>query len=139
MKKAEKKEKYLEAIGRRKTAIARVRMFPQKKSFTEPILVNDKPYKDYFSLLEFQKILESPLEKAGLFKKYFLSIKVKGGGIRGQAEAARLGLARVLVKFDSDFKKVLRQDGFLTRDARVVERKKYGLRKARRAQQWRKR
>lgn len=139
MKTASKKEKYLEAVGRRKTAVARVRILPQKKGFSESILVNDKSYKDYFSLLEFQKIVESPLNLVGLLKKHFFTVKVKGGGVRGQAEATRLGLARVLVKFNPDFKQALRRAGFLTRDARVVERKKYGLRKARRAQQWRKR
>lgn len=139
VKKTEKREKYIEAVGRRKTSVARVRVWPQTKKFSESILINGKPYKDYFSVLEFQRIVEAPLSLTDLLGKLFFTIKVRGGGVRGQAEAVRLGISRALVKFNLDFKETLRKTGFLTRDARVVERKKYGLRKARRAQQWRKR
>ncbi len=134
-----KKSKYLEAVGRRKSSVVRARLWLGEKKPSQPILVNEKSYTEYFKGLEFQKILESPLEKVGLLKKVYITLKTKGGGIRGQAEAARLAIARVLVKSDEALKPVLKKEGFLTRDSRVVERKKYGLRKARRAQQWRKR
>ena len=130
------KDKYFEAVGRRKTSIARVRLFTQgEKEF----LVNDKPYQDYFSTLELQQIAGSPLEKMKAFDKFNVSAKVKGGGVHSQAEAVRHGISRALVKFNLDFKKRLRRAGFLTRDSRMRERKKFGLKRARRAPQWQKR
>ncbi len=134
-----KKGKYLEAVGRRKSSVVRARLWLDEKKSSQSILVNDKPYKEYFKSLEFQKIVELPLLKLNLLKDVSITLKTKGGGIRGQAEASRLAIARVLVKKDESLKPLLKKQGFLTRDARVVERKKYGLRKARRAQQWRKR
>lgn len=128
--------KYLEAVGRRKTAVARVRLFLQgEKEF----LVNDKPYKDYFPTLELQKIALAALEKMQCLGRFRILVKVKGGGLRGQAEAIRHGLARVLVAFNPNFRKRLRKVGFLTRDPRMRERKKFGLKRARRAPQWQKR
>jgi small subunit ribosomal protein S9 len=129
------KERYFEAIGRRKTAIARVRLFTKNKD----IKINNKTINEYFPILFLQKKVTAPLEKMKISDKFGVIIKVKGGGLSAQAEAVSLGIARALVKFNSDFKKRLRRFGYLTRDSRMVERKKYGLKKARRAPQWKKR
>jgi small subunit ribosomal protein S9 len=129
------KERYFEALGRRKTAIARVRLYTKRTG----IAVNDRDYKKYFPVLRLQKEVEAPLEKMKISEKLGAVIKVKGGGITAQAEAVRLGISRALVKFNQEFKKRLRRVGYLTRDSRMVERKKYGLKKARRAPQWKKR
>ena len=128
--------KYFEAVGRRKTAIARVRLFTQGEKL---ILVNKKPYQEYFPTSELQRIINSPLEKMKALDKFMISVKVKGGGIYGQAEAVRHGISRALVKFSPDFRKRLRKVGYLTRDSRMRERKKFGLKRARRAPQWQKR
>jgi len=128
--------KYYEAVGRRKTAVARVRLFTQgDKEF----LVNDKSYNDYFTTLELQNRAIDSLEKMKCMDKFRVSAKVRGGGVNSQAEAVRHGVARALVLFNPDFKKRLRRAGFLTRDPRMRERKKFGLKRARRAPQWRKR
>ncbi len=133
--KEKSKEYYLEAVGRRKTAVARVRIYPQEQVLD--FLVNEKKLNDYFPLEKYRLIAQAPFEAV---KKYFkTTVKVKGGGVNAQAEAIRHGLARVLVSFDNNFKSILKPLGYLTRDPRMVERKHPGLRKARRAQQWRKR
>lgn len=132
---AEKKERYFEAVGRRKTAIARVRLYTKKTG----IEVNDKDFEKYFPIKRLQKELFAPLEKMKISDKLGVVAKVKGGGINAQAEAISLGIARALIKFNLEFKKRLRRFGHLTRDSRAVERKKYGLKKARRAPQWKKR
>jgi len=132
---SKKTERYVEGIGRRKTAIARVRVFGGHGKFT----VNDKEYKNYFDLSRLQLVASSPLGKMKLGDKYDVSAKVKGGGINAQAEAVRLGLARALAVKNPDFEKRLSKLGYLRRDPRMVERKKYGLKKARRAPQWAKR
>jgi small subunit ribosomal protein S9 len=131
--------KYIEKIGRRKEAVARVRIWDNEVDKEFSILINDLDYKNYFQNLEFRKIVESPLKKVNLSKKFKITVKVKGGGKRGQAEAIRLGLSRALVAFDETLKPRLKKAGFLTRDPRVVERKKYGKRKARKEEQWQKR
>ena len=131
-----KPDKYFEAVGKRKTAVARVRLFTQGEKL---ILVNEKPYQEYFPTLELQQIINFPLEKMKVFDKFRISVKVKGGGIYGQAEAVRHGISRALVKFSPDFRKRLRKAGYLTRDSRTRERKKFGLKRARRAPQWQKR
>ena len=135
------KDKYIEGIGRKKTAVARVRIYDtSKKTKDFEIMVNGKDYKDYFSnLIEFIKIVNAPLRKLKAFGVYKVSVKVKGGGLRGQAEAIRLGLSRALVKLNPEWRQRFRKAGFLTRDPREVERKKYGLKKARKAPQWHKR
>jgi len=130
-----KGDKYYEGIGRRKSAIARVRLYTKKKDIT----VNSRDYKNYFTVLRYQKAIESPFEKMNCPGKFGASIQVSGGGVNAQAEAIRLGISRAMVEFNLDFKKRLRRAGYLTRDARKVERKKYGLKKARRAPQWSKR
>lgn len=137
-----KKPAYHEAIGRRKTAVARVRLFtssPSESALEGNLVINDKSYKEFFPTLELQKIVEAPLRRLKSFNRFRATIKVKGGGIRGQAEAVRHGISRALILFDLNFRKRLKKVGYLTRDPRKKERKKYGLKKARRAPQWRKR
>lgn len=127
--------RYFEAVGRRKSAIARVRLFTRAGDFS----VNGKPYEQYFTTIELRNIVEDSLKKMKLLGRFRVSAKMSGGGMHGQAEALRHGLARCLVKFNPDFRKRLRRAGFMTRDPRVKERKKFGLKKARRAPQWAKR
>jgi len=136
-----KPKKYYEAVGRRKTAIARVRLFTIKP-FEEDegkIIVNGKSYKQYFTLAELQQTAEASLRKLKSLNRFEIVAKVFGGGIRAQAEALRHGIARTLVKFNVDFRKKLKRAGYLKRDPRMKERKKYGLKAARRAPQWAKR
>jgi small subunit ribosomal protein S9 len=140
-KKIKKVKHYYEAVGRRKRAIARVRLFTCRpfEDKKAKILVNDKSYTDFFPTLQLQQIAASSLEKMKSINRFEALIKVKGGGLRGQAEAIRHGLARTLVKFNPDFSKKLKKAGYLRRDPRKKERKKPGLKKARRAPQWKKR
>lgn len=130
------KRSYLYAVGRRKEAIATVRLYKNGKG---KITANGKLYSEYFSTPELEQIVSSSLKSVGQADKVDIEAKVRGGGMRGQAEAVRLGIARALVQLNINFKKNLRKAGFLTRDPRVKERKKYGLRRARRAPQWQKR
>jgi len=127
--------KYIEAVGRRKTSIARVRLYIGKVGFE----VNGKNYKDYFTYPFWQQIVEGPLQQLQPTEKFGISVKVSGGGINSQAEAVRHGLARALVKLNEGYRKQLRKLGYITRDPRMKERRKYGLKKARRAPQWSKR
>jgi len=129
------KKKYIEAVGRRKEAVARVRIFKD----TAGIKINDKKLEECFPSLRYQKIILAPLVLIGSLDKLFVSIKVKGGGITGQAEAIRLGISRCLVKNKLEDRTILKKAGFLTRDDRIVERKKYGRKKARKLAQWSKR
>lgn len=132
---SQKTERYFEAVGRRKTAVARVRIFVKKGDF----LVNEKPYQEYFPTLDLRVIFEASLKKAKVLDKLSATIKVKGGGPKGQVGACLLGLARALVKYNPNWRTKMKKAGFLSRDPRMVERKKYGLKKARRAPQWQKR
>lgn len=133
---ASKPDHYYETIGRRKTAVARVRLYTKgDKEF----LVNNKEYKKYFPLPEDQDTAVSSMTKMKCLDKFRVTVKVKGGGRHAQAEAVRHGTARVLVEFNQNFRKRLRKAGYLTRDPRMRERKKFGLRRARRAPQWAKR
>lgn len=128
--------RYIKSVGRRKRAVARVRIWTKgKKDF----LVNQKPFNEYFPTLALQEKAQSALTKMNCLDKFKISVLVKGGGINAQAEAIRHGISRALVTFNDDFKKRLRKAGFLTRDPRMRERKKFGLKRARRAPQWRKR
>ncbi|NQU83247.1 MAG: 30S ribosomal protein S9 [Parcubacteria group bacterium] len=127
---------YYYAVGRRKSAVAQVRLY--KKGEGE-IKVNGKELKDYFPLEEWQLILTAPLKAMGQTNKLNVIVKVQGGGVKSQAEAVRLGIARSLLKLNPIFKRGLKKYGYLTRDSRVKERKKFGLRGARRAPQWAKR
>lgn len=133
--KSTKQHKYFEATGRRKTAVARVRLFTHKKT----IDVNNRNYLNYFPIKRYQEAVVAPLKLLNIGDKLGAKIKVKGGGLTAQSEAARLGISRALLKYNLDFKKRLHKAGFLKRDPRMVERKKYGLKKARRAPQWSKR
>ena len=143
-KEEDKKERYFEAVGRRKESIARIRLYSKKageqngeeKGF---ILVNQKPYQDYFKVFNLQNTVEEPLKKLKSLDRFRVSALVSGGGLTGQAEAIRLGISRALILFDSNFRKKLKKFGYLTQDSRVKERRKYGLKKARRAPQWAKR
>lgn len=131
-----KSDRYFEATGRRKTAVARVRLFTKgEKEF----LVNDKQYQQYFQTADDQETAVSSMKKMKCLDKFRVTVKVKGGGHTAQAEAVRHGTARVLVDFNQNFRKRLRKAGYLTRDARMRERKKFGLKRARRAPQWSKR
>jgi small subunit ribosomal protein S9 len=134
MNNQEKKE-FIQATGRRKTAVAQIRFFPNGSG---KILINQKKVEDYFPYFVWQKNVYDPLELTN-FKNGDFIIKVTGGGINAQAEAIRLGISRALVKYNPDFKKILKSAGFLTRDPREKERKKPGLKRARRAPQWQKR
>jgi len=129
--------KYFYAVGKRKTAVAQVRIYPGGKE--EKNLVNGKVWEKYFPLKRLADTAISPLNVSGQEGKFSISVKVNGGGINAQAEAVRLGIARALVISQEDLKKVLRTYGFLTRDARKVERKKPGKKKARKSPQWAKR
>ncbi len=131
-----KADKYYEAVGRRKTATARVRLYTKgDKVFS----VNEKPFEDYFKGVEFKTVIEAPLVKMNCTERFRITARVKGGGINAQSEALRHGITRALVLFNADFKKRLKKSGYLTRDPRMKERKKPGLKKARRAPQWAKR
>lgn len=138
-------EKYYESVGCRKEATARIRVFTKKSADNHVsedralITVNNKPYFEYFPTSRLQNIVESPLRKLKSLNRFKATVKVKGGGIAGQADAIKFGLSRALVLFDPNFSKKLKKAGFLTRDAREKERRKYGLKKARKAPQWAKR
>ena len=129
--------KYFYAVGKRKTSIAQVRLFPVDKA--EKIIVNGKEVKKYFTIERHSEMVDAPLKAVGMETRFDVSAKVNGGGIMGQAEAVRLGVARALILHDENLKKTLKDLGYLTRDARIVERKKPGRRKARRSPQWAKR
>lgn len=132
----DEKLKYYEAVGRRKRAVARVRLFTKgDKGF----VVNELQYTDYFKTPELQGIADGALKKMKVTDKFSVSAKISGGGLSGQAEAVRHGTARALLEFNPDFRKRLKRAGFLTRDPREKERRKFGLKKARRAPQWSKR
>ncbi len=127
---------YYEGLGRRKTATARVRLHTGGSgNFT----VNDKPIQDYFSRNTDQSHINEALKVTGTDGRFNVTVKVTGGGVTGQAGAVRLGIARALLKADPEYRKVLREHGMLTRDARAKERKKPGLKRARKAPQYTKR
>lgn len=129
-------EQYFAATGRRKTAVARVRLVEGKKG---DFLVNHKPFEDYFQEPEYRTIAKEALNRGGAEKSFEVSVLVRGGGIRAQAEAVRHALARALVEWDEGMRDSMKTLKFLTRDPRMRERKKFGLKRARRARQWRKR
>ena len=128
-------EKQTNAVGRRKEAVTRV--FVSKGS--GKITVNDKDYKAYFPLVYLQNQVEAPLKTTDLVGKYDIIINAQGGGLKGQAEAAKLGIARVLIELNPELRPALKAAGQLTRDPRSVERKKFGHKKARRSFQFSKR
>ena len=125
----------INAIGRRKAAVARVYVAAGAGN----IIINKKDLQNYFPSSILQYIVKQPLAKLGVVEQYDIKVNLKGGGYKGQAEALRLAIARALVKIDAENKPALKAEGFLTRDARVVERKKPGQPKARRRFQFSKR
>ncbi len=132
---------YHYGVGRRKTAVAQVRVYCDIKDPIDEtgLIVNGRKYTEYFHTDSQKDAFLEPLKVTGLNDKCAISVLVKGGGIAGQADAVKLGIARALIKYDVDLRPALKVEGLLTRDARKVERKKPGLRKARRSPQWSKR
>ena len=128
-------EKQKNTVGRRKEAITRVFLSKGNGSIT----VNDKDYKTYFPLVYLQNQVERPLKAIEAIDKFDVKINASGGGVKGQAEAAMLGIARALVEVNAEFRPVLKGAGLLKRDPRAVERKKFGHKKARRSYQFSKR
>jgi len=123
------------AIGRRKSSVARVNV----ATGSGKIIVNSKPVDTYFPRETLRMIIRQPIELIGATGKHDITVKVDGGGLTGQAGAVRLGIARALVKMDADLRSKLKKEGFLTRDPRETERKKYGLKGARKRFQFSKR
>jgi len=129
------KQAYFRGTGRHKTAVAQVKLSPGKGA----IIVNGMPYEERFPRLEHRRAILQPLLATDSLDKYSVVVKVTGGGVSGQGNAISHGIARALVRADDSLKPVLRQDGLLTRDSRVKERKKPGLKRARKAPQYTKR
>lgn len=129
-------EQYYEAVGRRKTSVARVRLFPKKqRSYT----INDRSLEDYFPTKTLQKQARDPLDVSDTKQEFTVSAIIRGGGVHSQAGALRHGIARALEKYDPELRQGLKKAGFIKRDPRVKERKKFGLKKARKRAQWSKR
>lgn len=130
--------RYYEGIGRRKRSSARVRIYPEAKE--DPVfIVNEKDVKEYFPRFGDYKVLAGPLTDTDLEGAMAVTVLIHGGGITGQRDSVRLGLARALVEYDENLRGVLRDNGHLTRDPRVKERKKPGLKRARKAPTYTKR
>ncbi|MBU1126284.1 MAG: 30S ribosomal protein S9 [Patescibacteria group bacterium] len=129
-------EKYFQSVGRRKTSTAQVRLYPGGKG---KITINDRDFEDYFKNDSARQKVLAPLVAVGKKESVDITVRVVGGGLTGQADATKLGIARALVQADEVLKATIKAEGLLTRDARKKERKKFGLRGARRATQWRKR
>lgn len=127
---------YIQAIGRRKTAVALVRFWAEGN---KEIIINGKNAEDYFDTLFQLQNVSAPLRLIQELKNYRIMARVKGGGKNAQSEALRLGIARALVTLNASYKQALKEAGFLKRDPREKERKKFGLKRARRAPQWQKR
>ena len=125
----------VQATGRRKSSVARVRLYPGSGEMS----LNGRPLENYFPHAALRQRVMEPLRAVEAEGQYDIVAKLEGGGTTGQSDALRLGIARALVEVDSEFRPTLKKGGMLTRDARRVERKKYGLRKARRAPQFTKR
>lgn len=123
------------STGRRKEAVARVRLVPGGGEFT----INDRSLDEYFPTRVHRMVAQAPLRSIGRDKEYDVVATISGGGVNGQAGALRLGIARALVELDPELRTQLKSEGFLTRDAREKERRKYGLKKARKAPQYSKR
>ncbi|OHA46513.1 MAG: 30S ribosomal protein S9 [Candidatus Taylorbacteria bacterium RIFOXYD2_FULL_36_9] len=129
-------KKYIETVGRRKTSVARVRLTPSTKSSFK---INDKTIEDYFKIAEQRAIVLAAISEMKLEQKFEVTVVVKGGGVNSQAEAIRHAIARALITFDLTLRKDLKKAGYLKRDPRAKERRKFGLKKARKAPQWSKR
>jgi small subunit ribosomal protein S9 len=136
MTETHKEHKYIETVGRRKTSIARARITPAAKSGFK---INDKSVEEYFTVAEQRAIVMNATDVAKLDQKFDITIMVKGGGVNSQAEAIRHAIARALITFDLSLRGDLKKAGYLKRDPRAKERRKFGLKKARKAPQWSKR
>ena len=134
--KVKKKDSYHYANGKRKTSVARVRLFPGGKG---DVTINEKPMKEFCQVKSQQDSILAPLELVGLSGKVDVTAKVTGGGFNAQADAVRHGISKALLEYDELFRASLKKAGFLTRDSRTKERKKFGLKRARRAPQFSKR
>jgi len=132
----QKTKQYYEAVGRRKKATARIRI---TESPTQKIEVNEREFEKYFPTEELRRTVTNVFTTAGLSTFFSVQVRTRGGGVSAQAGAVRHGIARALLKYSEELRKVLKMEGHLQRDARMKERKKFGLRKARRAPQWSKR
>lgn len=130
------KKAYFYGTGRRKSSVAKVHLFPEGSG---KITINNRDIDSYFGLETLKLIVRQPLAETSLVGKFDIEVKVLGGGFTGQAGAIRFGIARALLKYDAELRPVLKKAGFLTRDPRMKERKKYGLKAARRAPQFSKR
>lgn len=129
-----KENRYIEAVGRRKTSIARVRITPASST---TFVINERELEKYFPTKELQKTVQSPLDVAG--REFAVSAKISGGGISSQAEALRHGISRAITLNEPELRTKLKVKGFLKRDPRAKERRKFGLKKARKAPKWSKR
>ena len=129
-------KEYIETVGRRKTSVARVRLYPAGKT---TFVINEKDLSTYFPTQELQLIVKDPFTQVKSEGKFKISVLVKGGGIHSQAEAVRHGISRALIEGDIQLRGTLKKAGLLTRDPRMKERRKFGLRKARKSKQWSKR
>ena len=136
MVQAETQQEYYYGTGKRKTAIAKVRLYLDDGG---PVLVNSKPMEEYFNWEPWQAIIAEPFQVTDTNSRFRVVAQVQGGGVRAQAEAIRHGIARALVVYDETLKLSLRRHGLITRDSRIKESKKYGLKRARRAPQYTKR
>ena len=128
-------QQYYHGTGKRKTAIAQVRLYTQPGS----VVINDKPLEEAFPWAPWQVVINQPMQVTETLGKYSVQVKVAGGGVTSQAGAIRHGIARALVVLDESLRKPLRRYGLLTRDSRIKESKKYGLKRARKAEQYSKR
>lgn len=131
---ATKEHKYIEAVGRRKTSVARVRLTPAKQV---SVTVNEREFENYFPTVELRNVVLSAFEDSA--DKFEVSAKLSGGGVSSQAQALRHGISRALIKSEPELRTKLKVKGFLKRDPRAKERRKFGLKKARKAPQWSKR
>ena len=136
MVQVETQQEYFYGTGKRKRSIARVRLYMDEGAL---VMVNDKPMEEYFGWKPWQQIIAEPFEATGTVGRFRVVVRVLGGGVHSQAEAIRHGIARALVVDERSLKPALRKRGFITRDARIKESKKYGLKRARRAPQYTKR
>lgn len=136
MAQAPVQQEYFYATGKRKTSIAKVRLYLDEGG---PILVNGKPMDEYFNWVPWQQKINEPFKISDTVNRFRVVVRVIGGGVNSQAEAIRHGIARALVVYDAALKVDLRRAGWITRDARIKESKKYGLKRARRAPQYTKR
>ncbi len=130
------KKAYFYGTGRRKSSVARVKLIPNG---TGVVTINNRTLDNYFGLATLKMVVKQPLTLLGLEEKFDVVVTVQGGGFTGQAGAIRLGIARALLQADADYRPMLKKAGLLTRDSRMKERKKYGLKAARRAPQFSKR